>query len=149
VSEISDGAAIKLSVFYFLTPNKTRIDGYGIVPDFIIHNSGKFSDEELVEMNDALVPMTESVRYYAGDIGLNVYAAQQRLKYMDYDVDLTAVMDEKMLAAVKKFQAENGLYSYGALDFTTTKAVANVFNAHINPTDQDLQLDKALEILNK
>ena len=149
VSEISDGAAIKLSVFYFLTPNKTRIDGYGIVPDFIIHNSGRFSDEELLEMNEALVPMTESVKYYAGDIGLNVYAAQQRLKYMDYDVALTAVMDEKMLAAVKKFQAENGLYSYGALDFTTTKAVASVFNAYINPTDQDLQLEKALEILNK
>lgn len=149
VSEISDGAAIKLSVFYFLTPNKTRIDGNGIVPDILVHRSGGLSAEEISKMRDVLVPMTESVRYYAGDIGLNVYAAQQRLQYMEYDVELTAVMDEKTLAAVKKFQAENKLYPYGALDFTTTKMVASVFNAYINPSNEDLQLEKALEVLSK
>ena len=147
VSEIADGAAIKLSVFYFLTPDKDRIDGNGIVPDIVVHKSGGLSSEEISKITDTLVPMTEPVRYYAGDIGLNVYAAQQRLQYMGYDVELTAVMDEQMLNAVKKFQAENNLYPYGALDFTTTKAVASAFHSYVNPSDEDLQLEKALDIL--
>lgn len=149
VSEIPGGAAMKLSVFYFLTPNKTRIDGAGITPDILVKRGGGLSDEELLALNEVLVPMSEAVKYYAGDIGLNVYAAQQRLRYLDYDVDLTAVMDFKTVQAIKKFQAENKLYPYGALDFTTTKAVAGAFSAYVSPSQEDLQLAKALEILTK
>lgn len=149
VSEAPGNTAIKLSVFYFLTPNKTRIDGVGVTPDIVVHMSGGLSDEELAKLNTTLVPMTENIKYYAGGIGLNVYAAQQRLKQLKYDVDLTAMMDPKMVAAVKKFQAENKLSPYGGLDFTTIKAVGSVFNAYINPTLEDLQLKKALEILKK
>ncbi|NCB42583.1 MAG: PDZ domain-containing protein [Clostridia bacterium] len=149
VSDAGNGSALKLSTFYFLTPNKARIDGNGITPNIVVNSSGHLTQDEIQEIEKVLAPMTESVKYYAGGVGLNVYAAQQRLQYLDYDLELTAIMDEQTVLALKKFQADHLLYPYGGLDFTTTKALVAAFNAYINPTSQDLQLEKAIELLVK
>ncbi len=149
IAEAAQGAAIKLSVFYFLTPNKTRIDGNGVTPNILVNSTGYLAEEEIEAINTVLAPMTESVKYFAGAVGLNVYAAQQRLRYLGYDAELTAVMDEKTVQAIKEFQADQALYSYGGLDFTTTKALASAFNAYMNPKMDDVQLAKAVEVLTK
>lgn len=147
ISFTADGGAYKLSVFYFLTPDQHRIDGVGIIPDQIVHGSAAFSQEEIAEILSTLAPISEAVKYYAGQMGLNVYGAQQRLRYLGYEAPLTGIMDEATLAAIKDFQGDEKLYPYGALDFTTTKALAAAFEAHLLGGDEDLQLQAAMEWL--
>ena len=149
ISSAGDNAALKLSVFYFLTPNKSRIDHNGIAPNIVVNSNGNLTKEELANINKTLAPMTESVKYFAGNVGLNVYAAQQRLQYLGYALDLTAIMDDKTVIAIKEFQQKQLLCPYGGLDFTTIKALANAFDAYINPSAEDLQLAKAVEVITR
>lgn len=91
----------------------------GITPDYIISNTTVTDSDTNKAVYDAFAPMVESVKPAAGDTGLNVYGAQQRLALLGYDVKLTAAMDADTIAAIKLFQKQNGMYVYGILDFTT------------------------------
>lgn len=147
ISSTENGGAYKLSIFYFLTPDKHRIDGKGIVPDQIVQGSGGFSEEEALRILENLAPMGEAVKYFAGGMGLNVYGAQQRLRHLGYEAPLSGIMDGQTLEAVKKFQGDEKLYPYGGLDFTTMKALAANFEAWLFGGEEDLELKAALEWL--
>lgn len=149
ISSTADGGAYKLSVFYFLTPDQHRIDGVGIVPDQIVHASAGLSEEEIKQITGVLAPMGEAVKYYAGDIGLNVYGAQQRLGHLGYEVSPSGVMDGQTVEIIKEFQADEGLYPYGGLDFTTMNALATAFEAYLFGGGQDLQLEAAIQWLSR
>jgi len=146
----NDGHSYKLSVQYFLTPEKNVIQGAGVVPGHIVRNSlGEFREEAL-ELYDSFAPFAENTKPAAGDKGLNVYAAQQRLMLLGFKTGLSAVMDEDTVAAVKAFQVEQGLYAYGILDQTTVKKLEEAVISYINnDSKEDLQLKKAIEILKK
>lgn len=149
VSEFSDGASMKLSLYYFLTPNKKKIDHIGITPDYTVQSSANTNEKALTEKYAGFAPMSEKVKPTAGDTGLNVFGAQQRLSMIGYTAKATGTMDEATVAAVKKFQKESGLSPYGILDFTTMgmldKAVANYITG--TKAGVDLQLDKAIELM--
>ncbi|MEA4986974.1 MAG: S41 family peptidase [Anaerovorax sp.] len=151
VGELKNGSQIKLSTFYFLTPNKNTIDHVGITPDYVVYNGGEADIDELNSKIDAFVPMVEKVKATTGQVGLNVYGAQQRLQVLRFDVPLNATMDGKTVAAIKQFQKENGLYAYGGLDYTTIDALNNAVWEYATGTasteNDDLQLKKAIEIL--
>ncbi|QOX65048.1 PDZ domain-containing protein [Anoxybacterium hadale] len=140
---------LKLSMFYFLTPNKTRIDHTGITPDYIVQNSTGVDTEALTKEYLAFAPMSEKVKPTAGSTGLNVFGAQQRLSMLGYKVSATATMDDASVAAVKKFQAENGLYSCGVLDYTTMNKLDKAVIEYItgSKATEDLALKKAIELL--
>jgi carboxyl-terminal processing protease len=74
VSEFTDGSSMKLSMYYFLTPNKKRIDHVGITPDYTVQNSRNPNEKELAEKYAGFAPMSEKVKPKAGDVGLNVFA---------------------------------------------------------------------------
>ncbi|MCR4804970.1 MAG: PDZ domain-containing protein [Clostridia bacterium] len=141
------GKVFKYSIAYFVSPRGRRIDGAGIVPDVAVYAPGGFTREEIASYRDGLAPLTEERRYYAGESGLNVYGAQQRLAYMGYDVDRTGVMDAKTVAALKLVQAEAGVCPYGVLDFCTLGIVRDKFESWLSPAGEDEALAKALELL--
>ena len=149
VSELSDGSTMKLSMFYFLTPNKNKIDHVGITPDYTVQNSYNADEAKLSEQYATFAPMSEKVKPKAGDVGLNVFGAQQRLAMLGYPVKVSGTMDEATVAAVTKFQSENKLYPCGILDYTTMGALDKATVYYITGTKegQDLQLDKAEELL--
>ena len=149
VIEFTNGASMKLSMFYFLTPNKNKIDHLGITPDYTIQNSVKANAEELAKQYLSFAPMSEKAKPKAGDIGLNVFGAQQRLAMLGYLVEATGTMDVATVTAVKKFQKEKGFSAYGVLDYTTMSTLDKATINFITGTkaDQDLQLDKALELI--
>jgi carboxyl-terminal processing protease len=151
VSEFSDGSSMKLSMYYFLTPKKNKIDHIGITPEYTVQNSYNADQKALTEKYAGFAPMSEKVKPKAGDTGLNVFGAQQRLSMIGYTVSATGTMDEATVAAVKKFQKENKLYPGGVLDYTTMstleKATANYITG--TKTGVDLQLDKAVSLLKK
>jgi carboxyl-terminal processing protease len=93
--------------------------------------------------------MSEKVKPKAGDTGLNVFGAQQRLSMIGYELKTTAAMDDATVAAVKKFQKESGLSPYGVLDYTTMSTLEKAVAAYITgtKTGKDLQLEKAVELL--
>ena len=145
---IDDEKAVKLSVYYFLTPKKNTIHEVGITPDYIISNTTVTDSDTNKAVYDAFAPMVESVKPAAGDTGLNVYGAQQRLALLGYDVKLTAAMDADTIAAIKLFQKQNGMYVYGILDFTTRDKLDEAARSYAaGAVATDLQLEKAVELL--
>jgi carboxyl-terminal processing protease len=107
------------------------------------------SEEEITQLTSILAPMGEAVKYYAGNIGLNVYGAQQRLGHLGYEVSPSGIMDGQTVEIIKEFQADEGLYPYGGLDFTTMKALATAFEAYLFGGGQDLQLEAAIQWLSR
>lgn len=150
VTDFSDGASMKLSMYYFLTPNKTVINHVGITPDYTVQNSVNENAEALAKQYLAFAPMSEKVKPKAGTVGLNVFGAQERLAMLGYTVKVSGTMDVESVAAVKKFQKESGLTSYGILDYTTMTTLDKDTIAYITGTKgaEDLQLKKAVELLN-
>jgi carboxyl-terminal processing protease len=149
ISDLSDGSTMKLSMFYFLTPNKQRIDHVGITPDYTVQNSFNADEAELAEKYAAFAPMSEKAKPKAGDTGLNVFGAQERLAMLGYPVKVSGTMDDATVAAVAKFQSESKLYPCGILDYTTMDALEKATVHYITGTKEgvDLQLDKAEELL--
>ncbi len=151
VTDFTDGASMKLSMYYFLTPNKNKIDHIGITPDYTVQNSNTTKElaEQLAEKYAAFAPMSEKVKPKAGSVGLNVFGAQQRLAMIGYAVKASGTMDDTTVAAVKKFQTENKLYPNGILDYTTMDALDKATADYITGAKnaQDLQLQKAIDLL--
>ena len=146
---LEGGDSAKVSVFYFLTPNKHDIDKVGITPDIVVRNGEINSDADIQKYN-AFAPMSEAEKPKVGDTGLNVYGAQQRLAFLGYyKGEITGTMDAATGDAVKKFQKDEGLYPYATLDFTTRDKleVAAYNKAYGVYVGEDHQLNKALEIL--
>jgi carboxyl-terminal processing protease len=154
IVDLTNGAAMKLSEYYFLTPHKTKIDHIGLAPDYVVDNL-LGSDEEIQKLIDeaaAFAPMAETDKPKAGDTGLNVYGAQQRLAFLGYDVEPTGFMDAATVTAVKQFQKNSGMFEYGVLDQTTrTKLSDAVTDFIINAAydGSDPQLKKAIEVVMK
>ncbi len=145
----ADGTAAKISVQYFTTPNGDDIQEKGITPDYVIYNRLSEPVPEVVAAYEGFAPMSENEKPVVGSKGLNVYGAQQRLALLGYykgKVDGT--MTRETADAVKFFQKEAGLYSYGALDFTTMKMLDELTYDFVHKTStEDLQFAKALELV--
>ena len=147
--QTENGNPFKISKYDLLRPNKGEIEGVGVTPDYEVYNRLGERREEAAKAYESFAPFTEDAKPKAGDVGLNVFAVQQRLGLMGYKVDITAVMDDDTVAAIKVFQQEQGLYAYGVLDFTTMKKIEEETLTFINnDSKEDLQLKKAMELLN-
>lgn len=151
VIDITENTAMKLSMYYFLTPNKTTINHVGITPQYTVQSSANANAEELSKSYIAFAPMSEKVKAKKGDIGLNVFGAQQRLALIGYNVKINGTLDDQTAAAVQKFQSEKGLNPYGVLDYTTMAKIDGATVEYITGTakDADLQLQKAIELINQ
>lgn len=69
----------KLSMYYFVTPQKKVIDKVGITPDYYVSNYANVDTAALTAQYETFAPMKEAKKPKAGETGLNVYGAQQRL----------------------------------------------------------------------
>jgi carboxyl-terminal processing protease len=145
-------AKVKLSMYYFISPNKNQIDKVGVSPDYLVKNY-EGSDEEIARVlydeYKSFAPMSEEVKPKLGELGLNVYGAQQRLSLLGYDNAISGVLDLKTSDCIKDFQKNKGLYPYGVLDYSTMslldkEALEYVIGAK---GQKDLQLEKAVELL--
>ena len=127
----------------------------GLTYLFISHDLSMvrhISDRVGVMYLGSMVELAEEERYYEGEEGLNVLAAQQRLILLGYGaVKPTGIMDEATMAALRLVQRAAGSYSYGNLDNFTIKALAEQFDALLgfdkDGNHADTQLEKALEVV--
>lgn len=145
---LKNGSGMKLTVAHFLTPNENIIHGKGITPDIIIQNKISEEYEALLKEVEGFAPMIETVKPGLNDKGLNVFGAQQRLKFLGYEgIELSGIMDESTFKAIKHFQKSKGLSSYGTLDYTTRDYLKSEVITFIEKQSTDAQLEKAMEIL--
>jgi carboxyl-terminal processing protease len=140
---------MKLSTFYFLTPDKNAVDRTGVTPDIVLPQPAGTDKSDLTEAYRSFAPMAEQVKPAVGAVGLNVFGAQQRLQMLGYDIEANGTMDEKTTAAVWNFQSTKGMYAYGVLDYSTMAQIEEACVRFLTDggAAQDAQLAKALEIL--
>ncbi|SKC58206.1 S41 family peptidase [Maledivibacter halophilus] len=145
VASLSNGGGIKITIAEYLTSDKSKIDGIGVTPDIVIKNVSEEDNKDIPQF----VPMIEDVNPKLGDKGLNIYGAQQRLKFIGYEVEITGIMDEETIEAIKQFQRAQEISPSGQLDFPTREKMnQKVLRVYSNGTE-DLQLEKAIEVVGK
>lgn len=140
---LNNGGAMKLTIAEYLTPSRNKIDGVGIKPNI------EYKDPIVIteESQSQLVPMTETKEYSKlGDLGLNVYGAQQRLKLFGYDVKLNGSYDKATKDSVIIFQSTSGMKADGILGSVTLEKLNRKIEAEVNNED-DVVLIKGKEIL--
>ncbi|MDD3350100.1 MAG: S41 family peptidase [Eubacteriales bacterium] len=147
--DLKNGAAMKLSMYYFVTPQKKVIDKVGITPDYYVSNYANVDTAALTAQYETFAPMKEAKKPKAGETGLNVYGAQQRLLMLGYSLTVNGTMDQSTVAAVKTFQKQQGFNAYGTLDYATMNRLEQATTAFIlgATAKEDLQMNKALELL--
>jgi carboxyl-terminal processing protease len=150
IFDIGSGGALKLSTFYFETPDKHVVDHVGISPDYYVPMPPPAAAaDEIIRLYASFAPMIEKTKPSLGDTGLNVYGSQQRLALLGYNINITGTVDEVTVESVKRFQTSFGGYSNGILDYGTmenldkecVKLAAGLIG------DEDPQLEKAIELL--
>lgn len=148
IGSLGQEGSFKLSIIYFVTPNKTPIDKKGITPDFIVKNNVAEDTIVAAASYSKFAPMNEKTKPSLGTTGLNVYGAQERMALMGYGITPSGIMGPETVIAVKQFQKDAGLWSYGVLDYTTMAKIdlwAHDYSYGI--VTDDKQLKKAKEIL--
>jgi len=115
---------VKLTAQEFFSRNGNKINGVGIVPDYV-------------------VPVPS---YVAGDYRLylkedkeEVYRMEAILDYLGYDVGVPdTYFDEMTYKAVFAFQKDMGLYPYGVCDYTTLRVLNETLYYSVQEDDKPL-----------
>lgn len=131
----------KMTVGLYYTPSGECIDLKGIEPNIKVEETS----EAGIAVN-LLEQLTVSVKPSLNTQYMDVYTAECILKLLKYDVDTPDLtLDKKTFAAIKKFQKDSKVGSYGDLDFTTQRLLNNKL-AELKQTD-DAVYAKAIEEL--
>ena len=127
--QTNSGQIVKLTTEEFLSRDGNKINGVGVVPDII------------VDMPEYILPKD---RLYIGDQSEQVKVVEELLYYLGYLEEMPDESYERAtFEAVKKFQADVGLYSYGVCDYTTQVALNASYLKE--KESNDLQMQRAIE----
>ncbi len=144
VYSINEISGVKITVAEYLTPNKRSIDGKGITPDIVVEN--QIADLE-IDISD-IPNFRKGDKPSLNDVSLNTLATEQILSLIGYEInDIDGVLDNITFKAIKQFQIDKGLFSYGIVDYTTQDALDKALEEYLNSKIEDTQLQKAIEIL--
>jgi carboxyl-terminal processing protease len=131
----------KMTIGMYYTPNGNLIDLKGIEPNVKVTES----KTDILPIN-LIEPLSATVKPSLGTQYMDVYYAECILKYLKYSIDAPDyTLDAKTVAAIKKFQKDSKVGSYGVLDFTTQK----LLNVKLDTLKQkqDAVYAKAVEVL--
>ncbi len=132
----------KITSATYTTPAGRMIDGQGLKPDEAIA-----SHEPVKDINiNSISKLQRTVKPGLNDQGIDVYNAEKILRVSNYDVDMPDMtLDVKTFAAIKKFQQDRGLGTYGVLDYSTQDALNQQYYKVLPEIDR--QYARALEIV--
>ncbi len=129
-----NGAVFKITVAQYITRNGNEINHIGLTPDEEVENlTSKIDTSKYTSFDYETKPS------YGGS-GYNVKSAKEKLYLLGfYEGDVSSeVFDEDLKEAVKDFQRENSLFSYGILDIATQVKIDEVFSDIDVVTDNQL-----------
>ena len=116
---------LKLTISKYYTPSGNMIPEEGITPDRFVSNS-----KIPVHKSKDFEKLTFRRKPVMGDTGSDIVACKQRLNLLGYYVGdvMNNKFDKLLFDVVKKFQSDNGLYSYGVLDNATMLKIYDLTN---------------------
>ncbi|QQE74071.1 peptidoglycan-binding protein [Brevibacillus composti] len=136
--EMADKSQLKLTIAKWLTPKGNWIHEKGIEPDVKVEQPAYFNATQLPA--DKVL-----ARDMAGNDVKNLQLILTGLKLPTGRDD--GYFDEKTEQAVKKFQAAHNLPATGKVDQATRTAMEDSLREEMRKPENDLQLQKALEVV--
>lgn len=120
---LNNGSVFKLTVGQYITRNGNEINGVGLTPDTTVINTSQRIDATQYTKFDF------RTRWAIGDSGTGVKAAKERLKLLGYYDGNTEseTFYADLQNAVKAFQIDHGLASYGVIDVPTQVVLEDKF----------------------
>lgn len=139
----SDGSALKYTVAEWLTPNGNHINGLGISPDIEV-------DLHPV-MHEIFTQLTDEEAYGYDSVDESVQDAQLALDFLGYKIDRTdGYFSAKTLDALKAYISDYKLEDEPMINKVLLdklrSEVVRVWN--VDKSNKDIQLKKALELIN-
>ncbi len=138
---IISGGAVRLTVAEYKTAGGRAIHHKGIVPDTEIENRKEPKDVSY------MLPLAFETEWKEGDTADGVLAVEQRLAFWGYIEEADSRLDAESAAALRLFQAQNGLSVTGTADIYTQIRLDDA--DYSMPIEQDDQLAAALEYFNE
>lgn len=123
----------KLTIGMYYTPKGNCIDLKGIEPDINVKEGSISADG--IKVNE-ITPLNVAIKPTLGSKCNDVYSAECILRLLKYNVDKPdTTLDKKTFEAIKKFQKDNKVYSYGVLDYCTQKILNNKLDQLLETQD--------------
>ncbi|MBQ6478820.1 MAG: PDZ domain-containing protein [Erysipelotrichaceae bacterium] len=139
---LNNGGALKVTTYYWYSPNGTSIHGTGIVPDVEVRMPEIYYQVYYFP--------AEGETYEPDSVSETVKLVQQSLEFLDYPVDRTdGYFDQSMADCLREYKVSKGLSDDPVLDAETFEAIVSDVSREIatNP-DKDLQMIQAKELIN-
>lgn len=134
---------IKFTIAEYRSPNGTQVQGVGVTPDVLLDHPG--NDPERRK------PLEVKRTLYPGFVGLDVLAAQGRLRELGFlGTEPNGWYGPPTLAAVRGFQRKYGLEATGVVDEALIAKLNTVWRQYLLDSRRNLlnvYLAKAEEIL--
>jgi len=137
---LTNGGAIKLTIAEYKLAGDYKVHGVGIKPDIVVAAPIRVTEEILA----GLAPLNPG----AGNISLNVYAAQQRLNLVGYIVKADGLYGNATREIIKAFQADQKIEQTGSLNKLTMETIEKALSVS-GVSGFDPQLEAALSFFNK
>lgn len=140
---LGDGSAggYKMTVAEFFTTALVKIQEVGIQPDIFLNQPTTIPTEKAKN----LARIEDSSPIKMGKSGLNVMAVEQRLALLGYTVAADGLYDRPLFDILLQL----GIDSDGSLTQAEAEKVQNLLAQASQKAGEDVQLDKAIEILSK
>ncbi|MCR4633044.1 MAG: PDZ domain-containing protein [Erysipelotrichaceae bacterium] len=137
---LRNGGVLKLTTYYWYSPDGVSIDQVGIVPD------------EEVRMPDIYYEyyfdMEDDETYAYDSVSDATAVSQKALAYLGYDVSRSdGYFDEQTLNAIDAYKADHGLAGQGILDQETYISIISETRRQLADPEKDPQLLRAIEIM--
>lgn len=136
-----DSGGYKMTIAEFFTTSLVKIQDTGIIPNIMIDQPKGISEEKL--KNLAVVGDGQPVKI--GGSGLNVVAVEQRLTLLGYSVATDGIYDSQLAGILHQMNIDTD----GVLTQAEAKQVAAMIDQTSQMSKEDVQLKKAVEILQK
>ncbi len=134
---LTNGGAIKMTIAEYKLAGGYAVDQVGIKPDIEVAAAVHLTPEAIA----ALAPL----RTTGGNTTLNVYAAQQRLNLLGFELTADGSFGPATRSAVINFQKRVNLPQSGKLDPATVTALNQALLAPDASTPVDVQLEAAID----
>ncbi|GEN47182.1 peptidase S41 [Alkalibacillus haloalkaliphilus] len=133
-----DGGMLKMTVFDWLTPDGNRIEGEGVDPTIEQRQPEYFYS--------TLIQSEEPLEYDMNNS--EVRKLQLMLEGLGYEIDRTdGYFDDNTVEVVEQFQSDEGLEVTGVVDEPTEERIEELILDAVMEPENDLQLQRAIEIL--
>lgn len=134
---LTNGGAVKLTIAEYKLAGGYTVHGVGIKPDIEV-KAPMLVDATII------APLKSNL----GHNSLNIYAAQQRLNLLGYEVSADGVYGNKTMEALKSFQKDYGITVTGRIDKATGDHLNKLVSTTVIST-YDPQMEAAIAYFSK